>query len=145
MITGQAYINNVDVANYGATFIRGFYETLLTPAPTKQFIQNNSRLEHGVRVVANSTNTKLDKRDVQLQVMIEGATQAAYLQNYAAFIGAITQGLINLRVPKLDKTYKLVYTSCSKYGDYGLKKGIFTLKFTEPNPNDTAHVVKQQT
>lgn len=135
MISGQAYINDVDVANYGATFIRGWYEALLTPAPTKQYISNNSRLEHGIRVVANEQNTKLDKREVQLQVMIEGATQAAYLQHYESFLDAITKGLFSLRVPALNnRTYKLVYTSCTKYGNYGLKKGIFTLKFTEPNP-----------
>lgn len=139
MITGQAYINTVDVANYGATFIRGWYEELLTPAPTKQYISNDSRLEHGVRVVANAQNTKLDKREVQLQVMIEGSTQEQYLQRYEAFLAAITQGLIKLYVPKLDRTYKLVYTNCTKYGNYGLKKGIFTLKFTEPNPKDTAN------
>ena len=139
MIQGQAYINTVDVANYGATFIRGFYEALLTPAPTKQYISNSSRLEHGIRVVANAQNTKLDKRDVQLQVMIEGSTQAQYLQRYEAFLDAIQQGKIKLYVPKLGRTYKLVYTNCSKYGNYGLKKGIFTLKFTEPDPSDTAN------
>ena len=137
MVKGQAYINNVDASYYGATFIRGFYEALMTPAPIKQYIQNNSRLEHGVRVVATSTNTKLDKRDITLQVMIEGETQAAYLQNYENFLSAITQGVFQLRVPKLsNKTYKLVYTSCTKHGNYGLKKGIFALKLTEPNPSD---------
>ncbi|MBR1730851.1 MAG: hypothetical protein IJ725_00235 [Ruminococcus sp.] len=137
MIKNQAYINEVDIATYGATLIRGWREALLTPAPAKAPITSTSRLEHGVRVVSNKDNMKLDKRDVQLQVFIEGSSVNEYLGNYEAFLAAITQGEFELRVPELkNRTYKLVYSNCSKYGDYGLIRGIFTLKFTEYKPKE---------
>lgn len=144
-MTGQAYIKladeadakYVDLNNYGITLVRGWREALLTPAGVKSFVTNDNRLEHGVSVIAKPKNTKMDKRDVSISFFLEGSDESDYLQKYEDFLNKIAyNGQFCLKVPCLKRVFKLVYSSCSKYGDYGLKKSNFTLKLTEYNPND---------
>lgn len=134
---GQAFINGKDIwLTWKASLCSGSYEQLLKPAPMKEYIANNSRKEHGMRIIANSDNSKTDYRTLSLSLFIEGATQSEYLSNLENFMEEISQGVFSLRVPQLNKMYQLVYTDCSNYGDYGLKKGKFVIKLTEPNIKD---------
>lgn len=122
---------------YGVTLTRGWREALLKPASVKDYSKNDSRLDNGIRIVAQSKYAKLKERDVQLNCIIEGSTEDDYLEKVEAFFYAIAyNGEINLKVPVLKRIFKLVYSDCSKYGDFGLKKGNFTFKFTEPDPTD---------
>ena len=127
----------VDLDKFGITLIRGWREILLTPAPVKSYVTNDSRLEHGQSVVATSKYTKKDKRDVSISFFLEGNSEEDYLQKYEAFLNKIVySGEFCMKVPRLKRVYKLVYSQCSQFGDYGLKKGKFVLKLTEYNPND---------
>lgn len=127
----------VDLGEYGVTLIRGWREALLKPASTKDYTKNDSRLEDGVRIVASSKYSKQKERDVQFSCIIEGTSEEDYLEKYESFLNAIAyDGLILFKVPSLRRIFKLVYTDCTKFGDFGLKCGNFTLKFTEPNPAD---------
>lgn len=144
-MTGQAYIKladeadakYVDLNEYGITLVRGWREALLTPTGVKAFVTNDNRLEHGVSVIAKPKNAKMDKRDVSISFFLEGSDEEDYLQKYEDFLNKIAyNGQFCLKVPCLKRVFKLVYSSCSKYGDYGLKKSNFTLKLTEYNPND---------
>jgi hypothetical protein len=142
---GQAYIKladeadakYVDLNEYGIILVRGWREALLTPTGVKSFVTNDNRLEHGITVIANPKNTKMDKRDVSISFFLEGSDESDYLQKYENFLNKIAyNGQICLKVPSLKKVFKFVYSSCTKYGDYGLKRSNFTLKLTEYNPND---------
>lgn len=136
-MTGQAEINGKDIwTTWGASLCKGCYEVLLTPSSMKDYIQNESRLEHGVRIIANSQTAKTTARIIQLQFFIEGNTVEEYLSRYNSFLNEITNGVFTFKVYRLNATYKLVYTDCSKYGNYGEKRGKFTLKFIEPNTKD---------
>lgn len=127
----------VDLDTFGITLIRGWREALLTPAPVKSYVTNNSRLEHGQSVIATSKYVKKDKRDVSISFFLEGNSQEDYLKKYESFLDKIAySGQFCLKVPCLRREFKLVYSQCSQFGDYGLKKGKFTIKFTESNPND---------
>ena len=127
----------IDISTYGVTLTRGWREALLTPPPVKSFVSNDSRLENGVSVLAAAKYAKKDKRDVSLSFFLEGSTQEDYLDKYEAFLEKIAyNGEFCLKVPCLKRVFKFVYTQCSKYGDYGLKKSNFTLRLTENNPND---------
>ncbi len=127
----------VDVDTFGVTLIRGWREALLTPAPVKSYITNDSRLEHGQTIIAASKFAKMDKRDVSISFFLEGNSQEDYLDKYEKFLNKIAySGQIYVKAPCLKRVFKLVYSQCSQFGDYGLKKGKFTIKFTEPNPND---------
>lgn len=127
----------VDLDTFGITLVRGWREALLTPAPVKSYVTNNSRLEHGQSVIATSKYAKKDKRDLSISFFLEGNSQEDYLKKYESFLDKIAySGQFCLKVPCLRRVFKLVYSQCSQFGDYGLKKGKFTIKFTESNPND---------
>lgn len=141
----QAYIKLVDEADnayidlntFGVTLTRGWREALLTPPPVKEYVTNDSRIENGMSVIASPQFSKMQKRDVRLSFFLEGNDENDYLSKYEAFLNKIAySGQICLKVPVLKRVFKLVYSQCSKFGDYGLKKGNFTLKLTEYNPND---------
>lgn len=149
-MTGQAYIKlqGEDDAKYrdiydtyGVTLTRGWREALLKPASVKDYTKNDSRLENGVRLVASAKYAKKKERDIQISCILEGSTENDYLSKYESFLTDIAySGLFFLKVPALNKVFKLVYTDCQKFGDFGLKNGNFTLKFTEPNPADRDNI-----
>lgn len=135
-MVGQAKINGIDIANYGALLVSGAYEALLTPPAMKEYVSNTSRNAHGVKYTIPTGTAVTDEREVSFSVFIEGDTEDEYLERVEAFLGAITDGVFTFDVPRLKKRYKLLYKSCSKYGDFGLKRGKFTLKLVEPNTKD---------
>jgi hypothetical protein len=134
---GQAYINGKDIwLTWGAMLAKGTYERLLKPAPMKEFVSNSSRLEHGVRIVANPNVARTEQREIQIQFIIEGGSENDYLEKSSSFMSELEKGIIEFNVVKLKTIYKLVYTDCSSYGNYGNKMGKFTVKFIEPNTKD---------
>lgn len=127
----------VDLDMFGITLVKGWREALLTPAPVKDYVTNDSRLEHGQSVIATPKYAKKDKRDVSISFFLEGKTEEEYLQRYENFLDKIAySGEFCLKVPQLKRIFKLVYSQCSQFGDYGLKRGKFVLKLTEYNPDD---------
>lgn len=127
----------VDLDIFGITLVKGWREALLTPAPVKDYVINDSRLEHGQSVIATQKYAKKDKRDISITFFLEGKTEEEYLQRYEDFLNKIAySGEFCLKVPQLKRIFKLVYSQCSQFGDYGLKKGKFVLKLTEYNPDD---------
>lgn len=140
-LAGEVNSAYVDIDTYGVTLTKGWREALLTPAAVKSYITNDNRLDNGVSIVASPAYAKKDKRDVSLSFLLEGNTEEDYLNKLESFLDRIAyNGEFCLKVPCLKRVYKLVYSQCSKYGDYGLKKGNFTLKLTENNPNDREQV-----
>lgn len=147
---GSSYSTLVLEIN-GMKLLSGAYEALLTPASMKEYITNSSRLEHGNRIVSNPTLSKKDARNITISLFIEGTgstsalRKVSYIQRFNALITAITSGEFALQSDEIDSAlgtttnhtyYKLVYTNCSKYGDYGIEKGKFTLRLVENNPAD---------
>lgn len=127
----------VDLDTFGITLVKGWREALLTPAPVKEYVINDSRLQHGQSVIATAKYAKKDKRDVSISFFLEGETEEEYLQRYEDFLNKIAySGEFCLKIPQLKRIFKLVYSQCSQFGDYGLKKGKFVLKLTEYNPDD---------
>lgn len=143
---GQAFIKYPDEDDtkyrdlyeiYGVTLTRGWREALLKPAAVKDYSKNDSRLEDGIRIIAKKEYAKKKERDIQLSFILEAESETQYLANYEKFLNDIAySGMIYLKVPVMNKVFKVVYTDCQKFGDFGLEKGNFTLKLTEPNPAD---------
>ena len=133
-MTGDLFINNQDAyTTWGVNMGEDFLESFLTPSPMKAYIENKSRLENGKQV--DTTNAKVDERDVQVTITLEGSSQADYLSKYESFVTELYKGPILMKVPALKKVYHLTYDSSpTKMGNYGLCFGKFTLKFNEPNP-----------
>lgn len=136
-IEGETGVTYTDISEYGVTLTRGWREALLKPSSMKSYTTNDSRLEHGIRMMALAKYAKQKERDVQLSVFIEGTSESDYLAKYENFLNIVAyNGIIFLKVPCMNRIFKLVYTDCTKFGDFGLRKANVTLKFTEPNPTD---------
>lgn len=131
---GDLYINGNDAwGTYRVAMGEGFIQTLLTPAGNKDFIENESRLENGKRVVFN--NPKVASRDLTLTFNIHGDTQEEYMLNYKAFVAVLQQGKVVLRVPDLDMTFTLVHKRSSSFAlDRKRLNSRLSVKFEEPDP-----------
>lgn len=136
-LLGEDDTKYVDLNEFGVTLIRGWREALLTPAPVKSYVSNDSRLEHGISMVATADCSKVNQREIDLPMFLEGETEDDYLDKLEKLFNKIAySGEICMKVPVLKRVFKFVYSQCTKFGDYGLKKGNFTLKLVEPNPKD---------
>lgn len=132
--TDSDYVNLY--TTYGVRFVRGAYEALLTPAGMKEYISNDNRLRNGSQYAALATSAKKKAREVAIPFSIEASTESAFFTRYEAFLEKVSSGLVYLRVPRLNKVFKVVYTSCDRFGISQLKDAIFTLRMIEPDPTD---------
>lgn len=139
-MTGELYINGKDAwVTWGVNMGDGFLDALDAPLQMKEYIENESRLEHGKRMI--TANAKIDSREITLGFTIMGASESDYRAKRKAFLSELQAGAFTVKVPILGAdVYKLVYTGRSI--SYGLSAdrtfGHFTMKATEPNPADRA-------
>jgi len=130
-----AYINGKDMwTTWGARLEKGAYEALLTPPALKPHIENSSRVTDGTQVMVH--NPRVQERDVSLVITIRGKDENDYLTRYKSFVDELQNGWVRLKIPTLKTEYNLLYESCTKFGNYGLKYGKFSLRFREPNPKN---------
>lgn len=137
-MTGELFINNKDAwITWGVNMDEGFLDALDAPLQMKDYIENESRLEHGKRVITNSP--KVTSRDITLGFTITGTNETDYRSKKKAFETELQKGTFTLSVPKLSTDiFNLVYTGKSvSYGlSHNRRFGHFTTKATEPNPMD---------
>ena len=133
---GDLYINSQDAwGQWKVAMGSGFIENLLVPAGNKGFIENESRLENGKRVI--TTNPKVASRDVTLTFNIHGDSTSEYLSNYAAFVAILQAGAVKIRVPAINMTFNLIYKKSNSFniGRTRMDSSL-AVKFEEPNPTD---------
>lgn len=137
-MTGELYINERDAwAVWGVNMAEGFLDAIDAPLPMKDYVEDESRLEDGIRI--DTSNPKVDSRDITLGFTITGNSETDYRSKKAAFQTELQKGAFTIRIPALGtQKYKMVYTG--KSISYGLSHrrsfGRFTMKCTEPNPAD---------
>lgn len=137
-MTGELYINGKDAwTTWGVNMGEGFIDALDAPLPMKDYIEDESRLEHGKRVITD--NARVDSRDITLGFTITGTSESDYRTKKSAFQTELQKGSFTVRIPALGtQVYKMLYTG--KSISYGLSLnrsfGHFTMKATEPNPMD---------
>lgn len=137
-MTGELYINGKDAWNtWGVNMGEGFLDAIDAPLQMKSYIQDESRLEDGVRI--DTSSPKVASRDITLGFTIMGSSESDYRSKKAAFQAELQKGAFTVKVPSLSsETFNLVYTG--KSISYGLSRrrdfGHFTMKCTEPNPAD---------
>lgn len=137
-MTGDLTINNKDAwTTWGVRMGDGFLDAIDGFNEMKDYIENESRLEHGKRVITD--NAKVDSREITLQFTIEGGSESDYRTKKKAFQTELEKGVVSIKVPALgNEVYKLVYLG--KNVSYGLSLdrcfGKVSSKFCEPNPAD---------
>lgn len=125
-------------SDYGVAMGEDFINVLTEPLSMKEYVENESRLEHGKRVIVDD-EPKIASRDLTLEFTIEGSTPADFLKKKTKFLQLMYSGSITLQVPEVgDEIYHLIYTG--KSGEFGMNPQRtfchMVLKFTEPNPNN---------
>ena len=135
---GELIINGKDAwTQWGVNMGDGFIDTLDAPLLMKEYIENESRLEDGKRVL--TANVKKDSREITLSFTITGTSESDYRAKKKAFETELYKGSLAISVPKVSTdVYHLIYTG--KNVSYGLSLarcfGNFSAKFEEPNPSD---------
>jgi hypothetical protein len=110
---------------------------LMTPVSNKEFIENESRLEHGKQVLV--ANPKLDARNLTLAINLTAPDEQQFFQRYNSFCEELATGeLVIKTMYQPNVAYKTIYQSCSQFSQFMRGIGKFTLKLYEPNPNDRA-------
>lgn len=137
-MTEDLFINGKDAfITWGVRMGDGFLDTIDGFNQMKDYIENESRLEHGKRVITD--NAKVASREITLQFTIEGYSESDYRIKKKAFQTELEKGVINIKIPTLGSDiYKLIYLGKSL--SYGLSPdrcfGKVSGKFCEPNPID---------
>lgn len=135
-MTADLIINRKDaLETWGVRMGDGFLDAIDGFNEMKDYIENESRLEHGKRMITD--NAKVASREITLQFTIEGSSEGDYRSKKKAFQTELEKGAVNIKVPALgDEVYKLVYLG--KSISYGLSSdrcfSKISSKFCEPNP-----------
>ncbi len=123
--------------DYGVRMGDGFLDALTEPLSLKENIENESRLEHGKRIVVEET-PKFQSREVILDFTIAGNTPADFRAKKKAFLAMMYQGVVTIQVPQeSEDVYHLIYRG--KGSEYSMNAQRtfchMMLKFEEPNPS----------
>lgn len=137
-MTGDLLINGMDAwTMWGVRMGDGFLDAIDGFNQMKDYIEDESRLEHGKRVITD--NAKVASREITLQFTIEGNSKSDYRAKKKAFQTELEKGTVTIKIPLLgSEVYKLVYLG--KSVSYGLSLdrcfGKVSSRFEEPNPMD---------
>ncbi len=133
-------INGKLLSTMGVTLLAGAYSALMTPAPLKDFVENEDPLKDGIDVLSPSNGgslfPRIKERDVTLTFLIQGENEAEFKRNYAAFVKELYGGDINLFVDDLNRYFYLIYCNCTQFDNYRLNACKLAVKFREPNPQE---------
>lgn len=135
-MTGDLTINGYDAyTRWGISLSDGAISALMTPAPMKERLSNDVRTEHGSRT--SNQSPKLASRDVTLEMHLSASSRESFFSRYESFCSELATGKLHI-ITKYQPsvTYRMLYVSCAQFTAFlnGLAK--FSLKLTEPNPNN---------
>lgn len=135
-MTGELFINGKDAyIEYGMSLEDGAISALLTPPSLKEFVENESRIENGKKIIVSYP--VYDARDVSLAFHIVAPTKEAFFAKYQALCAVLQKGIVKIKTKyQADTVYKFVYNSCTQFSQYSFGIAKFTLKLTEANPAD---------
>lgn len=135
-MTGELFINGKDAyTEYGMSLEDGAISALLTPPSLKEFVENESRIENGKKIIVSYP--VYDARDVSLAFHIVAPTKEAFFAKYQALCAVLQKGIVKIKTKyQADTVYKFVYNSCTQFSQYSFGIAKFTLKLTEANPAD---------
>lgn len=135
---GELYINGKDAwTEWGVNMGDGFLDAIDSFAPMKEYIENDSRLEHGKRVLVGSP--KVASRDLTLHFTIMGESEADFRAKRKAFEAELRKGKVDVGIPALGSDiYHLLYLGKSIGYGMSLDRTFCSVssKFEEPNPTE---------
>lgn len=137
---GDLIINGKDAyTTWGVSMGDSFIDNIEAPASLKDYITNESRAEHGKRVITDSSVMKVASRDVTLQFHIFGKTPELYMANKKAFQAILYSGVVDIKIPaRGSEVYHLIYQGKQVSFSQSACDGMLSAKFEEPNPMNRA-------
>lgn len=137
---GDLFINGKDAwETWGVNMGEGFLDAIDGFLPMKEFIENDSRKQHGKRVLY--VEPKVASRDLTLHFTIKGEDESDFRAKRKAFESQLYKGKLEVVVPALGgDIYKLTYLGKSVSYAMNITRTFCTIsaKFEEPNPMDRA-------
>ena len=135
---GQLFINNKDAyTTWGVSMGDNFIDNLEAPLSLKDYISNESRAEHGKRVITDSSLIKIASRDVTLQFHVCGSSTEDYMAKKKAFQTELYSGVIDIKIPSRGtEVYHLLYQGKQVSFSQTSMEGKISAKFEEPNPTN---------
>lgn len=135
---GDLIINGKDAWEaWGVNMGEDFLNVIDGFSPMKDYIENESRLEHGKRILV--FEPRVASRDITLQFTINGKTETEFRAKRKAFEDELRKGSVNISIPSLGgDIYKLVYLGKSVSYAMNVTRTFCSIsaKFEEPNPMD---------
>lgn len=139
MFFSYFYINGVDAfVKWGVSLNQDGLSALMTPAPNKEYVSNNSRIDHGVLYADDPSMVKVDERQVNITFNLIASTEEQFFARYAAFcIEVLEPGVVNIRTSfQPTVLYRCKYQSCTQFSQFMRGIAHFSLRLTEPNPKN---------
>lgn len=137
MPKGELKINGIDAFDaWGVSLSDTALSALMTPAPKKKFISNKSRLIDGKKIIP--ANPKIDERQVSIAIHLTAPNEETFFERYASFCNdVLALGYMEIETRFQEGViYRMEYESCSQFSQFMRGIAKFTLKLTEPNPNN---------
>lgn len=145
LLTGLLTINDQDAWRTWHAFLSdegrsaNSLSSLLQPAAAKPIPTVSYPEESGVRY-PSSIRIALEPREVTLGFAICASSPSDYMAYYTELLDVLRSGIVRLRVRELERTYNLIYLSCTTYKQLALVTegdvvGRFDVKFIEPSPS----------
>lgn len=117
---------------------KGFKDALMAPIPVKEYATNESRLDHGKRVL--SIPVKKQSRSLTLEFQITGSSQANFESTLNMFYSELNSGefVVRLNLYPGPKYFHLIYTGKTSTYSGGLSGCSCKIKvsFDEPDPSN---------
>ncbi len=135
-MNGELFINEKDAyTTWGISMDNTSLSALMTPAPIKELVESNSRLEHGKQVTL--ANIRVADRSLTLQINLTANSEDEFFSRYSSFCEELETGILNIRTKyQPNVVYKTIYVSCSQFSQFMRGIGKFSIKLNEPNPKD---------
>lgn len=147
ILEGLLFINDTDLYKAYGVFLTESklgahenYDALLKPPAMKAYTSVSFREQDGEKLPVILPIPRFEARDVTLYFALVADTQANWFAYYTVFFTLLKSGWLNIRVPELDKTYRMYYKECSNYEqltyleDEAVYASRFKVKFREPKP-----------
>lgn len=139
------YINGKDVFRQYGVYLteqqewgHTNYDALLLPPRLKEYVAVDFREEDGEKLPDNLI-PRYEARDVTLHFALRAPDPATWKTKYTAFLVLMKSGWLDIRVPELDKTYRMYVKEFSNYEQLTPIRGEiysrFKVKFREPDPS----------
>lgn len=136
---GELFINNKDAyATWGIIFGNNSLAALMTPAPSKSYIQNKSALIHGKQVLFDENyRPKDDERNVQITLFLHARNLDEFFARYDSFVEELDKRQLDIKTKyQQDRVYHMLYVSCTPISQFNGRLAKFVLKLNEPNPKN---------